>query len=171
VRHGVRLLVGLSVCIGIAGVSLFVLIDDLLPEPKTADDLGRPIDSEIEGLPVPAEADLLQDEFGTLEPGEGLVNGRVYDFPGGFSRSDVEEWYEDRELADKPWREQWTWCPPVEPSEDGVDYDWVLPSLDAVLSLEVDRDDRTDSPAVGEVVVRMEIRELSALPEEERPAC
>ena len=169
-RHGGRLAVGLTVCIGIAGVSLFVLIDDLVPEPKTADDLGDAIDSEIEGLPVPAEAELLEDEFGTLEPGEGLVNGRVYDIPGGFSRSDVEEWYEDRDLADKPWRDQWAWCTPVEPT-NGVAYDWALPSLDAVLSLEVTRDDRTNSPAIGEVVVRMEIRELSSLPDEERPAC
>jgi hypothetical protein len=175
VRHGGRLAVGLTVCIGIAGTSLFLLVDDLVPEPKSADDLGRANDSEIEALPVPAEASLLEEEFGTPEPGDGLVNGRVYDVPGGFSRDDVEEWYEDRDLAEQPWREQWTWCaaPAVatEAAADGVAYFWVLPALDAVLSLEVDRDDRPDSPAVGEVIIRMEIRELSSLPAEEQPAC
>ncbi|MGH9033719.1 MAG: hypothetical protein ACRDY4_10120 [Acidimicrobiia bacterium] len=170
-RHGVRLAVGLSVCIGIAGASLFLLVDDLVPEPKTADDLGEPLDSEVEGLPVPAEADLLDGESGTLEPGEGLVSGRVYDFPGGFSRGDVERWYEDQELADKPWRDQWTWCPPAEPAGNDVDYVWVLPALDAILSLEVGTDDRDGSPAAGEVVVRMEIRQLSSVPPEEQRAC
>lgn len=171
VRRGARLAIGLTVCISVAAVSLFMFVSDLVPEPKSADDLGDAIDTEVEGLPVPAEAILLEEEFGTPEPGEGLLNARVYDIPGGFSQDDVEEWYADQDLADRPWLEQWTWCPPVEPAANGVDYVWVLPALDAVLTLEVGEDDRTDSPAAGEVVVRMEIRERSSLDAEEQPAC
>jgi hypothetical protein len=170
VRHGARLAIGLTLCLGIAAASLFIFVSDLVPEPKGADDLGDAIDSEVEGLPVPAEADLLDETFGTPETGDGLVNARVYDFPGGFSADHVEEWYADQELADKPWRDQWIWCA-AESAGQGVHYLWVLPTVDAVLSLEVGTDDRTDSPAEGEVVVRMEIRELSTLAAEDRPAC
>jgi hypothetical protein len=171
VRHGTRLAIGLTVCIGIASVSLFMFVSDLVPEAKSADDLGDAIDTEVEGLPVPAEANLLVEEFGTPEPGDGLVNARIYDIPSGFSRGHVEEWYADQELTDKPWREQWTWCPPVEPAGDRVDYVWVLPALEAVLTLEVGEDDRTDSPAAGEIVVWLEIRERSSLAAEDQPAC
>lgn len=170
-RRGTRLAIGLTVCISIAAVSLFLFVSDLVPEPKSADDLGDAIDTEVEGLPVPAKANLLEEEFGTPEPGDGLVNARVYDIPGGFSQDDVEEWYADQELADKPWREQWTWCPPVEPVGNRVDYVWVLPALEVVLTLEVGDDDRLDSPAAGEVVVTMETRELSSLAAEEQPTC
>jgi len=159
------------VCIGIAAVSLFMFVSDVIPEPKTADDLGDAVDTEVEGLPVPAEAELLAEAFGTPEPGDGLVNARVYDIPGGFSRSDVEEWYADREIAGKPWREQWAWCPPVEPAGGRVDYVWILPDLDAVLMLVVGDDDRTDSPARGDLVVTIEIRERSSLSAEDQPAC
>jgi hypothetical protein len=161
----------LTVCVGIAAVSLFMFVSDVIPEPKTADDLGAAIDTEVEGLPVPAEAELLDETFGTPEPGDGLVNARVYDIPGDFSQGDVEEWYADQELAGKPWREQWAWCPPAEPVGDRVDYAWILPALDTVLTLAVGEDDRADSPAAGDLVVTIEIRERSSLAAEDQPAC
>jgi hypothetical protein len=161
----------LSVCILIAAVALFMFVTDLIPEAKGVDDLGDARESEIEGLPVPREASLLDGEFGNVEAGDGIVAGRVYDIPSGFSRGEVEEWYERLDdLADENWRDQWAWCPaPV--SESGVHYFWVNSALEAVLSLEVETDDREDSPASGDLVVSLLIRELASVPDAERPAC
>jgi hypothetical protein len=170
-RHWGRLLVGVFVCVVIAAVALFMFVSDLIPEAKGVDDLGEARESEIEGLPIPVEANLLDGEFGTVEPGDGILNGRVYDFPSGFSTSEVERWYRRLDgLAEQNWHELWVWCPaPV--TETGVHYFWVSNEFQAVLSLEVERDDRTDSPASGDVVVSLLNRDLASVPDEERPAC
>jgi hypothetical protein len=170
-RHWGRLLIGLSVCVLIAAVALFMFVTDLIPEAKGVDDLGEARDSEIEGLPVPVEANLLDGEFGTLEPGDGIINGRIYDFSSGFSRGEIEAWYKRiDDLADQNWHELWVWCPAPD-TATGVHYFWVNNEFQAVLSLEVETDDRTDSPSSGEVVASLLMRELASVPDEERPAC
>lgn len=168
-RHGGRLAVGLIVCLAIAAVSAFMFIDQFADDAKGVDDLGEARPSEIELLPIPEAASSVSAGFGTLEPGNGVIDGRVYDFPSGFSRSEVAEWYEQEDLAGEAWG-QWTWCTADEAAE-GVHYFWVAPEIDELLSLEVGREDRDESPAEGNVVVRMELRELSSLADEDRPTC
>lgn len=155
----------------IGAVALFMFVTDLIPEAKGVDDLGEAQESEIEALPIPTEAILLDGEFGRLEPEGGLADGRVYEFPSGFSRGEVEQWYEQiDDLAGQDWREQWAWCPsPL--TETGVHYFWVNSAFGAVLSLEVEADDRDESPASGDVVVSLQVRDLASVPDEERPAC
>lgn len=168
-RHAGRLVIGLIVCIVIAVVAVVVLINDLAEDPKGVDDLGEARPAEIELLPIPAVATQVSAGFGILVPGNGVVDGRVYDFPSGFSREEVAEWYDREDLAGEAWG-RWTWCTADE-AADGPHYLWVAPDSDELLSLDVQHDDRDGSPAEGELVVRLEIRELSALADEERPAC
>lgn len=158
-------------CVVIGAVATFVFVVDLIPEAKGVDDLGERRESEIEALPIPEEADLLRGEFGTLEAGDGVVAGRVYDFPSGFSRGEVARWYQRfDDLAEQNWRETWIWCP-TPSTDNGVHYFWINNAFQAALSLEVETDDREDSPASGDPVVNLQIRELDALPTDERPTC
>lgn len=158
-------------CLVIGAVATFMFVTDLVPEAKGVDDLGERRESDIEALPIPEEAELLRREFGTIEPGEGVVAGRVYGFASGYSKGEVEQWYERfDDLVEQNWRESWVWCPT--PSTDrGVHYFWINNEFQAALSLEVETDDREDSPASGDVVVNLQLRELASLPTDERPTC
>lgn len=148
-----------------------MFVSDLIPEAKGVDDLGERRETDIEALPVPEAAELLDGEFGTLEPGDGVVAGLVYGFPSGFSRGEVEQWYQGfDDLAEQNWRDTWIWCP-TPSTGSGVHYFWINNEFQAALSLEVERDDRTDSPASGDVVVSLQLRDLASLPTDDRPTC